>query len=114
MKRLICLLFGLLLIFGCTGCSGGEAETTVTPAAQDETTRPAVEPDDTSEPATTATEPTTIPTEPQLVLHSGLKEDGSFGPASVAALKAWQTKYGLDADGSYGPKSYKKMLSLLQ
>ena len=43
----------------------------------------------------------------------GLKEDGSFGPASVAALKAWQNKYGLGADGSYGPKSYKKMLSLL-
>lgn len=48
------------------------------------------------------------------VFGCGLKEDGSFGPASVAALKAWQTKYGLDADGSYGPKSYKKMLSLLQ
>ena len=44
----------------------------------------------------------------------GLKEDGSFGPASVAALKAWQTKYGLTVDGSYGPKSYKKMLTLLE
>lgn len=43
----------------------------------------------------------------------GLKEDGKFGPASVSALKAWQTKYGLTADGSYGPKSYKKMLELL-
>lgn len=43
----------------------------------------------------------------------GLVEDGKFGPASVAALKAWQTKYGLTADGSYGPASYKKMLSLL-
>lgn len=43
----------------------------------------------------------------------GLKEDGKFGPASVAALKAWQTKYKLTADGSYGPKSYKKMCELL-
>lgn len=43
----------------------------------------------------------------------GLKVDGSFGPASVAALKAWQNKYGLSADGSYGPKSYQKMLTLL-
>lgn len=44
----------------------------------------------------------------------GLKEDGSFGPASVAALKAWQNKYRLEADGSYGPKSYQRMLTLLQ
>ena len=43
----------------------------------------------------------------------GLKEDGKFGPASVAALKAWQTKYKLTVDGSYGPKSYKKMCELL-
>lgn len=43
----------------------------------------------------------------------GLVEDGSFGPASVAALKAWQTKYGLVADGSYGQKSYKKMCELI-
>ena len=43
----------------------------------------------------------------------GLKEDGKFGPASVAALKAWQTKYGLAADGSYGPKSYAMMKILL-
>lgn len=43
----------------------------------------------------------------------GLKEDGKFGPASVVALKAWQTKYKLTADGSYGPKSYKKMCELL-
>lgn len=44
----------------------------------------------------------------------GLVEDGSFGSASVAALKAWQTKYGLVADGSYGQKSYKKMCELLK
>ena len=44
----------------------------------------------------------------------GLKEDGKFGPASVTALKAWQTKYGLAADGSYGPKSYAKMKELIE
>jgi len=44
----------------------------------------------------------------------GLKEDGKFGPASVAALKAWQTKYGLAVDGSYGPKSYAMMKILLE
>lgn len=44
----------------------------------------------------------------------GLVEDGSFGKASVAALKAWQTKYGLVADGSYGSKSYRKMCELLK
>lgn len=43
----------------------------------------------------------------------GLKEDGIFGNASVAALKAWQNKYGLQVDGSYGNKSYNKMKSLL-
>lgn len=44
----------------------------------------------------------------------GLKEDGSCGPATVAAIKAWQNKYRLEADGSYGPKSYKRMQTLLQ
>lgn len=43
----------------------------------------------------------------------GLVEDGKFGPASVAALKAWQTRYKLTPDGSYGPASYKKMCELL-
>ncbi len=43
----------------------------------------------------------------------GLTEDGKFGPASVAALKAWQTRYGLSSDGSYGPASYRKMCELL-
>lgn len=43
----------------------------------------------------------------------GLVEDGKFGPASEAALKAWQTRYKLTPDGSYGPASYKKMCELL-
>ncbi|MBR1471877.1 MAG: N-acetylmuramoyl-L-alanine amidase [Lachnospiraceae bacterium] len=44
----------------------------------------------------------------------GLAEDGSFGSASVAALKAWQGRYGLQVDGSYGPKSYAKMKELIE
>lgn len=43
----------------------------------------------------------------------GLVEDGIIGKASVAALKAWQKKYGLVADGIYGQKSYAKMRSLV-
>ena len=70
MKKWICLLLGLLLIFGCTGCGGTEAEPTALPTTQAPTV-PATEP-----PTTAA--PTTEPTEPPLVLHSGLREDGSF------------------------------------
>lgn len=44
----------------------------------------------------------------------GLVEDGIFGKASVAALKAWQKAYGLSADGIYGAKSASKMKALLQ
>ena len=43
----------------------------------------------------------------------GLVEDGIFGKASAAALKAWQKAYGLSADGIYGAKSAAKMRELL-
>lgn len=43
----------------------------------------------------------------------GLVEDGIFGKASTAALKAWQKAYGLSADGIYGAKSAAKMRELL-
>ncbi len=43
----------------------------------------------------------------------GLVEDGIFGKASVAALKAWQRAYGLSADGIYGAKSAAKMKELI-
>lgn len=39
----------------------------------------------------------------------GLVEDGIFGKASTAALKAWQRANGLSADGIYGSKSQAKM-----
>ena len=47
------------------------------------------------------------------VCAAGLELDGKFGPASVAALKKWQSAAGLTADGVYGPASYKKMQQLL-
>lgn len=68
MKKWFCLL--LCLMLACTGCGGAEGETTAAPTTE-VTTVPVTEP-----PTTAA--PTTLPTEPPLVLHSGLKEDGSF------------------------------------
>jgi putative chitinase len=40
----------------------------------------------------------------------GLEADGSFGPATEAALKKWQTANGLAADGVAGPKTLAKLL----
>ena len=39
----------------------------------------------------------------------GVPVDGAFGPATEAALKAWQTAQGLAADGIAGPDSFAKM-----
>jgi len=39
----------------------------------------------------------------------GAKADGDFGPKSVEALKAWQSKNGLTADGVVGPTTWAKM-----
>jgi putative chitinase len=41
----------------------------------------------------------------------GLEADGSFGPATEAALKKWQTANGLAADGVAGPKTLAKLLA---
>lgn len=41
---------------------------------------------------------------------SGL--DGSFGPATSAALKQYQTSHGLDPDGVCGPKTWAKLLGM--
>lgn len=68
-KKILCLLLALLLAFGLTAC-GGEKAVPTTEAPTAPPTMEAV----TEAPA----EPTTIPTEPPAVYHSGLREDGSF------------------------------------
>ena len=72
MNKLLCILLSLVLLFGCTACGAEPAPTT------EATTEP------TTVPTTEATEPPTeAPTEPPLVLHSGLREDGSFGEGTL-------------------------------
>ena len=44
---------------------------------------------------------------------SYLDVDGSFGPATEKATKAYQKAYGLSADGSFGPASIQKMKQVL-
>lgn len=39
----------------------------------------------------------------------GLKDDGSFGPVTERAVKAWQKKNGLKDDGVVGPKTWAAM-----
>lgn len=48
------------------------------------------------------------------VMKSGLDVDGSFGPKTTIALKAFQKNYGLTVDGIYGSKSQAKMKTLLK
>ena len=77
-KRILCALLALLLAFGCAACGQAEAEPT-TEATTEPTTVPTTE---ATEPPTTEP-PTEAPTEPPLVLHSGLREDGTFSEGTL-------------------------------
>lgn len=47
------------------------------------------------------------------IMGAGLKVDGSFGPATLKAVKAFQRRYGLAVDGSVGPKTRAKIKKLI-
>jgi peptidoglycan hydrolase-like protein with peptidoglycan-binding domain len=55
----------------------------------------------------------TLQTNLNKVMGSGLVVDGSLGPATEAALKAFQSKYKLTVDGIYGPQSAAMMKAAL-
>ncbi len=91
MRRKICVLILVLaVLLTGAGCSGQESlakedtipETTVdiTEPATEAATEPATEPIVETEPVT---EPTTVPTEAELIFHSGLREDGTFGEGAL-------------------------------
>jgi hypothetical protein len=47
------------------------------------------------------------------VILGGLEVDGSFGPATQAAVIAFQKAHGLEPDGIVGPKTWKALLNTL-
>jgi len=47
------------------------------------------------------------------IMNASLGIDGSCGPNTVEAIKAFQKKYGLAVDGSFGSASRGKMTTLL-
>lgn len=96
-NRALCFLLALSLLVGLTACGKKEPEpeTTEIPTPQ-ETVPPTTEA--TEAPRTEPTEPPTQPpTEPPLVLHSGLREDGSFnnGTLFIGDSLTFQMIYGL-------------------
>ncbi len=47
------------------------------------------------------------------IMKAGLSTDGSFGPATLRAVKAFQKKYKLEVDGIVGPKTRAKIKVLV-
>lgn len=47
------------------------------------------------------------------IMDAGLKVDGSYGPATLKAVKQFQKKYKLEVDGIAGPKTRAKIKSLI-
>ena len=97
MNRVFCFLLATVLLFGLTACGRKppEPETTAPPTTE-ATEAPTTQA--TEAPATEPTEPPTEePTQPPLVLHSGLREDGSFsgGTLFIGDSLTFQLVYGL-------------------
>lgn len=83
-KRSLCILLVLLTVLCCAACGRKAANAPTTePSTAPETTEATT---GATEPPTTIPEtepPTEAPTQPPLVLHSGLREDGSFNEGTL-------------------------------
>ena len=75
-KHYLCLLLALLMVLSLAGCKNEEEPALRTEAPAEITEAPATEP-----PATEA--PTEAPTEPPVVIHSGMGADGSFNEGTL-------------------------------
>ena len=62
--------------------------------------------------AKTATKGVAVRALQRLLLHRGadVEVDGSFGPATVKAVKAFQSATGLEADGAVGTETWSKLV----
>ena len=62
--------------------------------------------------AKTATKGVAVRALQRLLLHRGadVEVDGSFGPATVKAVKAFQSANGLEADGAVGTETWSKLV----
>lgn len=86
-RRFLCLALALILAFSSVACgrkripAPTEIETVFPEVTTVPTTEAPTEP--TTVPTEAPTEETTVPTEPPLILHSGLREDGSFDEGTL-------------------------------